>query len=298
MFRETTDTSACPETAFDDAAWHPTEHPTARRARSSRFRLPKTRGTPLDFLRGIPTAGGPDYDAAIDQQRASNMDDARKSVRGKASEEKIRAYLGRHAIRVSYQEVMADLDRCPALLDFVAAAIVKEPGRQSLHQTVAANYLRALPHVEDFRNLLPGTAKAQIVHNGVVKFARELPRKKRAQLRSLDFAFVLPLPDGRKIDVYVSHKYTGADGGAQNHQRDDLAHQMEHAAKSRATDTLFLIVADGDYYLKNRGRGRTYLRTLNGYSNNFNAFALTSGQVGPFLDAYRAWRARFDDTTI
>lgn len=143
----------------------------------------------------------------------------------------------------------------------------KSPSKQSIHEEIASNYIESLPIVDRFENLPAGGKNAKHVGlSGVTVGAKDEGIKSK----SIDFE----IHSKGKV-IYVGHKFTGDDGGAQDNQFNDIKEYLHEAAALKKTGLVddsveFMAIVDGPYYqrngrmsiLKNAGEGLTPVITI------------------------------------
>jgi hypothetical protein len=120
-----------------------------------------------------------------------------------------------------------------------ACNFIKDPSKQSFHQKIAANYIKSLEIVQDFKLLPAGGKNALYVIQGEVISRSTKPDK----LKSIDFMW-----KAGKYTFYASHKYTKISGGSQDNQFHDILGFLKEARGSRLTNTIFIAICDGGYY--------------------------------------------------
>lgn len=157
------------------------------------------------------------------------------------------------------------------------AIFAKDPGKQKIHENIAARFIKEIEGVEDFEQL---GHDALVVFQGAVSSRKEArERGAAATAKTIDFRWTY---NGKQ--VYASHKYTKESGGMQDSQYKDLQEFTDEANKSNLKDTYFLALADGPYYsLSDRGAGTTKLMRLKNMANRINVFALTTGELEEWL---------------
>jgi hypothetical protein len=80
--------------------------------------------------------------------------------------------------------------------------------------------------------------------------------------KSIDFR--IPIPNTQN-HIYISHKHTDLDGGAQKQSFADLNHFVSQS-NLNVTPNYFVAIADGNFY--NNIRGRQRISKLNQLANN------------------------------
>ena len=142
-----------------------------------------------------------------------------------------------------------------------------DPGRQSIHQKLAADWLRELPWVDGF-DVLPvvGRNAWYVTGDGDLVKGRN-PHK----LKSLDFRWRTGMRS-----VFAMHKYTKQGGGSQDNQFTDVMSTLACWSAGAADEsTVLLGIVDGDYYTgKKMGELRSRCRVVRPLS-----FALPITQV-------------------
>ena len=188
---------------------------------------------------------GPDYDHAKLKRWAKNIEDARDNpARRKEAVVKFASKVGVSAEVLWHKLCTDDL----AVLHFSI-----DPSKQTLHQTVAADWIQNLPGVLNFK-ILPGDGPdALYVYGGSILSSRQLVNSDMP--KSIDFFWEMITEYGVILKFYAAHKYTREDGGAQENQfRDLLAFATESAKLRKENGTRILSLADGDFYQKTRNK--------------------------------------------
>ena len=166
-----------------------------------------------------------------------------------------------------------------------ANTFIKDPSKQSLHQKVAAAFIKSISCVESFEQLPAGGQNAKyICDDGIVRTGENDGRAK-----SIDFFWIF---DGRVY--YAAHKHTSDEGGAQDNQFNDLQSFLENASRSKLANTYFLAIGDGDYYQKKYKSGdleyRTRIDFMNArYGTDF-AVAITTDDLEDFLIEHSSYK--------
>ena len=154
--------------------------------------------------------------------------------------EKIKSFCERHDLSVPLVKYKLLHD------DLFCLYFIKDPGRQGIHQAIAAQFIENLTCIADFR-ILPASGKDSLYGiNGMV--VDEAQKKNSSEgVKSIDFEWIFPNPIGEKIKCYASHKYTHQDGGAQKQQFIEQMKFMEHAQRHKQ-NLFFYAICDGSYY--------------------------------------------------
>ena len=159
-----------------------------------------------------------------------------------------------------------------------AAHFAKEPRRTGLHETIAAQWIGELPHVENFK-VLPksGNASIKVSSDGnIVKTleSQNIPGK------SLDFMWAT----GDKI-FYAMHKYTKEGGGNQDSQYQEMVELMKRFIHCRDESVVLLVIVDGEYYQENNARRLSVLQSHQ-RTQAPKSYALTIGDIPKLLEQY------------
>lgn len=160
---------------------------------------------------------------------------------------------------------------------------IKDPGRQNIYQTLAANYIKSLDIVTNFKTLPSGGKNALYLTNGKI-FTGKILGKQAKETKSIDFKW-----ETNGTLFYASHKYTGEDGGAQDNQYEDIQKYIKHTADCNEKNTVFLAICDGDFYLKKDSKtgDKTRLDRLSRLTNNKTSFVLNINQIKEFLENWK-----------
>lgn len=218
----------------------------------------------------------PDYEGEVVRAARANMAEVipMLDVRDKDLLEKIDNFSERFGFDPAEVEKKIRLDQ------MFLARFAKDPGKQGIHEKLAAKFIESLPGVKNFKVL---GKNSMVVLRGAVVPRRTIRASGASRTaKTLDFEWEIC---GKKI--YASHKYTGLlrGGGAQHNQYEDVAKFIEEANPSNLRNTLFLAIVDGDYYKGNdTGAGTTRLGALQRLANGRNVFALSSHELESFLE--------------
>lgn len=203
-----------------------------------------------------------DYVAGLKIQLQKNIEEVRQDVL--SGDKKMMVKIQNHAEKY---DLPVEFVKHKILFDNIYANVfAKDPGRQTIHQTLAAEYIKSIPGVEDFEILPASGPDALYVVNGVVGHENEVDK---TIAKSIDFHWKY---DG--IEFFASHKYTKDEGGAQDNQYHDLLIFVRNAAMSSDVGKRFLAIADGPYYQR-----QDRLKTMNDEGNGFNTFATTTDNL-------------------
>lgn len=183
----------------------------------------------------------PDYAAAERAARSANAENLRNNITSVDVLTKIRNWAERNSLEPEFVRYKLLTD------DTFALHFVKDPSRQSLHQTVAARHIKQqLPLVEDFHSLPASGAKAEYVVSGMVVSGTQHALM-QSEGKSIDFKWAYGR-DGHTFRVYATHKHTKEEGGSQDNQFQDVKLFLEAAQRCTDPSILFLAICDGEYY--------------------------------------------------
>lgn len=134
---------------------------------------------------------------------------------------------------------------------FLQAWFAKDPKKQNIHEHTAAEFIKRIKGISNFRNL-PNNEKA--ISNGGVIPKKELKKTGgRSTAKTIDFEW-----NYGHLECYAYHKYTHGEGGSQDSALRDLQAFIREARGSVEEDRHFFILADGSFY---DGKGRNKKRT-------------------------------------
>mgnify|MGYP001340482089 CR=1 FL=1 len=143
----------------------------------------------------------PDYDREEKAARLLNAEELRNDINSPSVANKIASWATRNSLEPEFVRFKVLTD------DTFALHFAKDPGRQSLHQKVAARHIqKAIPLVEDFKSLSASGPDAEYVVNGMVVNGATW-RTIRGEGKSIDFRWSL-IRGGKTFRVYETHKHT------------------------------------------------------------------------------------------
>jgi hypothetical protein len=156
----------------------------------------------------------------------------------------------------------------------------KDPAKQNLYQTLAANYISTLEGVKKFNILPSGGKNAIYLTNGKILKGSALKNQSK-DIKSIDFIW-----NYKDFTFYVSHKYTETNGGAQDNQYKDIQDFLNHSRDCNEKKTIFLAICDGDYYLQKDSKtgDETKIKRLTRLTDNKTSFVLTINELEKFLE--------------
>lgn len=204
-----------------------------------------------------------DYKSEELKRRQQNTKKLRDSLSNnkvdKSLHEKIVNFCEKHSLEyelIKYKIIHDDL----FVLNFI-----KDPTKQSIHQELAAAYIKKIPGVSSFQTLPAGGKNALYVINGIV-LPESMKKNSSSNVKSIDFEWIYTNHIGQKIKCYASHKYTHAEGGAQDNQYHDATSFLSNAMGHQGND-FFYAICDGDYY--QRLQKGTSLKKIDYLNNSF-----------------------------
>lgn len=124
---------------------------------------------------------------------------------------------------------------------------VISPSRQNFYENMAYIMIKNISGVYNLVNL---PNNKLFVYGGAVISKSKL--KQYPKTKTLDFKW-----DYNGYSIYASHKYTKDTGGAQDNQYKDLQDFIRESKDTNLSRTIFVAIADGDYYLNRNGRAGT-----------------------------------------
>lgn len=215
----------------------------------------------------------PDYEDAFVRAIRANLTKVieQLDVRDAGLSKKIGTFASRFEFAVEAVEKKIRND------EMFRASFAKDPGKQKIHENIAAAFIERMPGVENFRQL---AHDGLVVIHGAVRSRKEVRAEgATARAKTIDFAWDLC---GKK--VYASHKYTKEGGGGQDNQYKDLQEFIREANESNRNDAYFLAIADGNYYSATDTNSKTTkLQHLKDIANRRNVFALSIDELARWV---------------
>lgn len=152
-----------------------------------------------------------------------------------------------HALR--YGHPISEVEQAVEINEVAFRAIVgKDPSRMDYWENTLVDFLNKLDCVALAEKLNKSGPKAVFIDRGELKFGGKHPN-----LKSLD----LKVEFKNGAILYVIHKYTKDEGGAQNNQFKDAKDTMrEHLAPDGIRRIYLAAVLDGEYYSKVRAKSK------------------------------------------
>lgn len=220
----------------------------------------------------------PDYESEEKSARLANAEELRNDINSPPVENKIANWAARNSLEPEFVRYKVLTD------DTFALHFAKDPGRQSLHQKVAARHIRdVIPLVEKFKALSSGGPDAEYVVNGMVVNGATW-KTIQGEGKSIDFRWSLTR-EGKVFTVYATHKHTKDEGGSQDNQHADVRLFLEAAQRCADPNVLFIAICDGPYYLRASTPGRTRLNEL---KSNYGRRRVRACNIAALPEVYAA----------
>jgi len=129
----------------------------------------------------------------------------------------------------------------------------KSPGRMDYYETTLISYLNGLKIIKSSIKLPKSGPNAKYIEQGKIY----LGGGRRNDVKSLDIE--VTFTNGKQM--YLVHKYTMEDGGAQDNQFREAKETLKNIyTKDKKVGINLGAVLDGDYYVKPRAKGLTKLQ--------------------------------------
>jgi hypothetical protein len=149
--------------------------------------------------------------------------------------------------------------------DMYAEIFAKDPNKQNIYEKLAAQYIKTIPDVQNFKNL-PNNYDLFVV-DGVIT------NKRGNDVKSVDFIF-----EFKNKNIYSVHKYIKAlNGGAQTNQYNDVRNFLRNCKKINTGDDYFIAICDGDFFTNK-------IELLNEEFGSFRVKILTIEEFERFLN--------------
>ncbi len=150
----------------------------------------------------------------------------------------------------------------------LAAVLSKEARRQNIHENAAADYVKSLEAVSEFRKLPSVGRNACYVNRDGQMVTRDQLGNAPRPSKSIDFQW----RTGR-LTCYAAQKYTKEGGGNQDNQFNEVERLLEHFQRRTNNDTALFVLVDGPYYNEERLtrlKGLTRLQSPYSYVTSIN----------------------------
>lgn len=182
------------------------------------------------------------YEKELRKYWQNNIKEVKELLEKKDKQLMLKISKASHKWKIDIEEIKS------AILEnkVAAASFAINPTKQNIYEKTAADIIRKIAGVNDFKNL---PNDKLFVIKGMVIEKKEIGAL--SDTKSIDFSWSY---NNKKI--YASHKYTSEEGGAQSNQYKDLKHFIEEARHNKDGDIVFIAIADGPFYL--RGKTNQY----------------------------------------
>lgn len=185
-----------------------------------------------------------DFDLGVSKKLKENINEVHSTLKDSSMQLKINNYANKYQLEPNYVEQLIVDD-----INF-AMGFAKDPGRQSIHEKIAANHIQNLEVVREygsFKKLPAAGRNAKYVTTNGVKNDNE------DKVKSIDFEIQV-----EEHTVYATCKYTKDEGGAQDNQYADVQEYVGSVVNMLSRGNAkekesFIAIVDGKYY-ETRGR--------------------------------------------
>lgn len=226
--------------------------------------------SPADLSKPMPK---PDYEGEFVRAIRTNLTKVidQLDIGDTGLSKKIGTFASRFAFAVDTVEKKIRDD------EMFRAFFAKDPGKQKIHENIAAAFIECMPGVSNFKQLAHDSL---VVIQGAVRSRKDVRAEgATARAKTIDFSWSFC-----SKDVYASHKYTKQGGGAQDNQYRDLQEFIREANESNLKNTYFLAIADGEYYgTADMNSQTTKLQHLKDISNRRNVLALSIDELEEWM---------------
>ena len=186
-----------------------------------------------------------DFEANEHQRNLANLAAMEAEIAQRSDRLRTRILHFAEQFGISEEDFWRDLDSNPR--GPLAATLAREARRQNIHESAAAAYIEALPHVADFRKLPSVGSNALYVNSdGQILSGRQLAGAPRPS-KSLDFQWT-----AAEITFYAAQKYTKAGGGNQDNQFNELERLLRNFQGRTNNGVALIVLVDGAYYDESR----------------------------------------------
>lgn len=161
----------------------------------------------------------------------------------------------------------------------------KDPSKQNFAENAFRDFLKNISGAMNVRKL-PGVGKnaLYIKEDGSVIQGLELEKDSLTEYnssKSIDFNFDWKSKTDAFYKIYITHKYTNEEGGAQDNQYEDAKKFLKNAKNNNDKNSIFLAILDGEYYLNH---SRLDVPNLH-YGVENKILAMTSDHIEGFLNS-------------
>lgn len=150
----------------------------------------------------------------------------------------------------------------------LAAVLAREARRQNVHENAAAEYVRQMAHVQEFRKL-PSTGRNALYINADGQVVtREQLAGAPPPSKSIDFWWRTG-----NVTCYAAQKYTREGGGNQDNQFNEVVRLLQNFQRRINNGIVLFVLVDGPYYTDQRLtrlRGLTRVQPPRSYVTSIN----------------------------
>lgn len=207
-----------------------------------------------------------DYDSAVQTRRLENFHHILQgsALKDREFRKKVLAFSQRWGVEpeVVWRKVQTDW--------LFALRFAKDPLKQSIHQALAADFIRTelAPIAANFQQLAAaGRDSICLTPGGAILSSDDLAKAGGEKTdKTVDFSWEFPARthDGKCLKFYASHKHTADEGGSQDNQHSDLWGYLTAACQCQSPDIFHIAIADGPFYQRNdRQMGISRLAAMN-----------------------------------
>lgn len=193
-----------------------------------------------------------DYQGVFARVRKENLKIVKSQiVNGVIIDDELDTKINNHVDRwegiISRDDIVSELQTTKTVPTFLA----KDPSRQNLTEGIAKEYLERFDEISEVEILPKSGQNSWSIINGVLDRTNNFTKAEKNGHKSIDFRITL---SNGKI-IFAAHKYTKANGGAQDNQGNDLLAFVVSADQYPDNDYLFVAIGDGEYYTDNKVNG-------------------------------------------
>ena len=130
----------------------------------------------------------------------------------------------------------------------LAAVLATDARRQNIHEEAAANFIRQLDNVKEFRELpRQGRGVHYIAEDGQIILRNQLRSREPRPSEAIDFTW-----QTEDITCYASQKYTREGGGNQDSRFDETVRLLSNFRQNLDENVALFVILDGAYFTDNR----------------------------------------------
>ncbi len=129
----------------------------------------------------------------------------------------------------------------------LAAVLSTDARRQNIHEEAAANFIRQLDNVKEFRELpRQGRGVHYIAEDGRIILRHQLRSREPRPSEAIDFTW-----QTYDITCYASQKYTREGGGNQDSRFDETVRLLSNFRQNLDENVALFVILDGAYFTDN-----------------------------------------------